>query len=88
MKLYDRDFILSQLTAMQEQRRLVISILFDMDQRMEEIEHFVYTQDKVDNPFHYDTLCNCEDCECQRNAHRVMVEDDVDIMDEVSYRMD
>jgi hypothetical protein len=88
MKLYDRDFILSQLTAMQEQRRLVISILFDMDQRMEEIENFVYNQDKLANPFHYDTMCNCDDCECQRNTYRVMVEDDVDIMDDASYRMD
>lgn len=88
MKLYDRDFILSQLTAMQEQRRLVISILFDMDQRMEEIEHFVYSQDKKTNPFHYDTLCSCEDCQCQRDTYKSIVDDDVDLMDSVSYRMD
>lgn len=58
----------------------------EIEFRLEEVEESLDRDPLVD--YHYDTVCNCEDCQCRRNAVRAMLMDDVDIMDDASYRMD
>lgn len=86
MHLYNRDFILANLSIVQEQRRMIMSLMVEIDQRLEDIENLILETDI--EPVHYDTLCNCDDCNCRRNTYKAMFADDVDIMDDVSYRMD
>lgn len=62
------------------------STIQEIEFRLEEMEETLDINPNVD--FHYDTVCNCEDCKCRRNAVRAMMYDDMDIMDDVSYRMD
>lgn len=58
----------------------------EIEFRLEELDISLDINPNVD--FHYDTMCNCEDCSCRRKAMQVMYQDDIDIMDDASYRMD
>ena len=52
MHKYDRDFVVSTLSILQEQRRKAMSAIDDMDLRLDELEEFLYSlmdeQDRQD----------------------------------------
>jgi hypothetical protein len=56
MRPTDRDFIVSTLSVIQEQRRQVISVLDDMNMRIDELEdQLIFSMDQQEND-NYDTL--------------------------------
>lgn len=76
MNKYDRDFIVAQIAVLSEHRRMIRSILDDMDMRLEEIEYnFI---DKYDSEADTESLkawaaivntrplegCDCDACLC------------------------
>jgi hypothetical protein len=56
MRPIDRDFIVSTLSVLQEQRRMAMSILDDMSMRIDELEdQLIFSMDQKENN-EYDTL--------------------------------
>ena len=56
MRPTDRDFIVSTLSVLQEQRRMAMSILDDMSMRIDELwDQLIFSMDQKENN-EYDTL--------------------------------
>lgn len=84
--MLDNTYYNSQFGAIHALIGQVRSTMQEIEFRLEEMEESLDMNPNID--FHYDTVCNCEDCQCRRDAVRAMLMDDVDILDDVSYRMD
>jgi hypothetical protein len=75
MRPFDRDFYMSTISVLQEQRRIIQSIADDMCMRLDELQDVLATEADQEEDRNYDTLLN--DCWQSGYDYRLWEEDKV-----------